>query len=133
MATKKATNNDVEVQKNIIVLRNNRRIEIKETKLKYFSSGDFSLYQFFEKHGLENIIIAPDGRILALRFLSSVLDKPYEMEQVNVAPEGEDAQYETRFTFDSDLEQLYDEELSLSEFKKIMEVAKEVNGISEKN
>lgn len=131
MATKKATTNEVE--KNVIVLRNKRRVEIKETKLKYFASGDFGLYQFFEKHGLENILITIEGRILALRFLSSVLDKPYTVEQVNIAPEGEDAQYETRFTFDSELENMYDEELSLSEFKQIMEVAKEVNGINEKN
>lgn len=119
--------------KNVVVLANQRELVIKPTKLKYFSNGDFGMYQLFDKHGLENIIIAYEGKILAMRFLSAVMDKPYKTEQVNTAAEGETPLYETKFEFDSELESIYDNEMSLVELKKIIEVAKEVNGISEKN
>lgn len=129
MATKEKESNS----NNVIVLQNNRKIEIKPTKLKYFSNGDFGMYQIFEKHGLENIIIAPEGKILAMRFLSAVVNKPYVEEQVNIAPEGEEPRYEMKYTFDEELNDIYDNELSLQEFKQIIEVAKEANGISGKN
>ena len=122
-----------ESSKNVVVLSNKRELIIKPTKLKYFSNGDFAMYQIFDKHGLENIIVTPDGKILGMKFFSAVMDKPYEIKQVNVAAEGEEPRYETQFVFDEELESIYDDEMSLAEFKQVVEVAKEVNGIAGKN
>ncbi len=131
MATKKEQ--QPEVKNNAITLRNKRVLTLSPTKLKYFANGDFGLHLIFTKHGVENILMAKEGRILALKFLSAVLDKEYKEEQVERKVEGEDPYYEIEFTFDHDLEKLFDEELSLEEFRKIIEIAKEVNGINEKN
>ena len=133
MATKAKATENKEATSNVIVLSNNRSIEIKPTKLKYFTNGDFGMYRLFDEHGLENIIVAPEGKILAMRFLSAVMNKPYTTEQVNVAPEGEEARYQMKYTFDEELDKIFDDELSMQEFKKIIEVAKEVNGITGKN
>lgn len=133
MATKAKATENKEATSNVIVLSNNRSIEIKPTKLKYFTNGDFGMYRLFDEHGLENIIVAPEGKILAMRFLSAVMNKPYTTEQVNVAPEGEEVRYQMKYTFDEELDKTFDDELSMQEFKKIIEVAKEVNGITGKN
>ncbi len=130
MATKSKENTNT---KSVVILSNNRELLIKPTKLKYFTSGDYALYQFFEKHGLEHIIIAPEGKILALRFLSSVFDKAFSSEQVETKLDNGESRYETKYEFDEELEKIYDEELNLDEFKKIISVSKDVNGISEKN
>lgn len=125
--------NKAKENKSVIVLSNNKELYIKPTKLKYFSNGDYAMYQFFEKHGAENIIVTSEGRIIALKLLSAIFDKAYKSEQVEVASDNDSPHYETKFTFDEALEKLYDEEITLQEFNQIISVSKEVNGIAEKN
>lgn len=114
-----------EKKNNIIVLSNKKKLEIKQTKLKYFSSGDYAFYLLFKEHGAHKIILMEDGREVALRFLSAVLDKPYTAEQVK----DDKDEYHTEYHFDPEVEKLYDEEMTLSEFNKIVDLSLEVNEI----
>ncbi len=130
MATKKTTENK-DVESNVLVLSNGKKLTIRPTKLKYFKTGDFNMYRVFEKYGLQDTIIESNG-VFTKQFLSAVLDKPYTKKDVKTEDknENDDYIYLESYEFDKEIDLLFDEEMTLVEFEKLVEIALKVNGIT---
>lgn len=110
-----------------IRLSNNRELEIKPVKLKYFKNGDFGTYQAIQTMGLSNVLQYKDGFDLINIFLSAVFDKPYK----KIENKDEDGNYTNSYEFDQYIYELVDDELSIKELEDIIEAALKVNGIEQ--
>ena len=108
-----------------IKLSNNRELEIKPVKLKYFKNGDFGVYQTIQAMGIGNILQYSDGFDLIYIFLSAVFDKPYK----KIETKDENGNYTNSYEFDQYIYELVDDELSVNELENIIEAALKVNGI----
>lgn len=139
MAGKKLSNEEIlakmeETQKampkeddNTITLSNNRILEIKPTKIKYFKNGDYNVYRVIKSVGVAPILQYSDGLELIYIFMSAVFDKPYKKQE----EKDEDGNYKNSYEFDDYILEMVDDELTVSEVSKIIEVSLKVNGIKE--
>lgn len=139
MAGKKLSNEEVlakmETAKNVvpqenenkIKLSNNRVLEIKPTKIKYFKNGDYNVYRIIKKIGVAPILQYSDGLELIYIFMSAVFDKPYKKQE----EKDEDGNYKNSYEFDEYILEMVDDELTIAEVNKIIEVSLKVNGIEE--
>lgn len=125
--TKKETKVQEEKFDGKLILSNNRVLEIKPVKLKYFKNGDFGSYQAIQTLGLTNVLQYKDGFDLVYIFLSAVFDKPYE----KIEEKDDDGNYTTSYEFDEYITDLVDDELTVQELQDIIKAALEVNGIKE--
>lgn len=114
---------------NLVTLDNKRKLEIKSVKIKYFITGDFTIYKLLQDLGVSEVIRYTDGIILLSKFLSAVFNKPYKTEQIKIS----DEEYKDSITFDEFVTQLVEEELTIIDIENIIETTLRVNNIKTEN
>ena len=112
---------------NVIKLSNNRVLEIKPTKIKYFKNGDYNVYRVIKKIGVANLLQYADGLELIYIFMTAVFDKPYK----KIETKDENGNYTNSYEFDEYILEMVDDELTVDEVNKIIETSLKVNGIQE--
>lgn len=111
-----------------VILTNNRSLQIKSTKIKYFRGGEFGMYKLVKQIGLVEFLHFKDSDQALGLFLSAVLDKPYERKQVKQ----EDDTYEEELQFDPLVTELLDE-MTIADIENVINAALRVNKIDPLN
>lgn len=107
-----------------VKMSNGKKFTLKPVKLKYLKNRDFLLYQLLKETDLVQFFGYNDAPDLFGRFMSAVLDRPYE----EVQEKQEDGNYKSHYEFDPEIADMFDE-LVIKDVELLIEKALEVNGI----
>lgn len=107
-----------------VEMSNGKKFTLKPVKLKYLKNRDFLLYQVLLDIDLTQFFGYNDAGDLFGRFMSAVLDKPYE----EVQEKQEDGTYTNEYVFDKEITDMFDE-LTVADIRLLIDKTLEVNEI----